>query len=141
MEIGRYFFTRLNMTERHKGKKEKVETLTPPTTGEIKAYLQAVANGEIDTAIDPNDFFSARRDRLYRGENVRLVNRSGKFIGWGSLGSHDWFHLTNGADGKEKSEQLHHEHASVSFWMTTLDNGIGLPLFGDVKKAFKKLKP
>lgn len=125
-----------------KKKNRKQKKFEIPAQEEVRAYLMGVESGEIDSEVEPGNFFSGRKDRLYRGERVRLVTKQGKFLGFGQLGDHDWFVLTNDRDGTEiQRKDLHHEHASESFWMTTLSSSKGLPLFGDIKRVYKKLKP
>lgn len=106
------------MQERPKNK-DKKGGFIPPTKKEIDEYLV-----EIQTNVRP---LFAEEEIKPETEGVRIVDETGKFLGWGTVGEYDWFYVKKKPNGKSAGYfWLHHRGSSNKYNMTMVDQPINL---------------
>lgn len=111
------------MLERRKS--EKKVRLIPPSEEEIDGYLFEVQN-KVKVPYKVKVPFAEEEIRPDT-ENVRIVTEDGIFLGWGDVGSYDWFYLKKKPNGRSVDHySLHHRNSSLKFNMTMVDDPINI---------------
>ncbi len=100
-------------------RRERGTKLVPPTKAEIEGYLR-------ERSVIVEKLF-AEEEIKPETEGVRIVDETGKFLGWGKVGEYDWFYVKKKPNGKSAGHfWLHHRGSSKKYNMTMVDQPINL---------------